>query len=858
MIRLRHILAVITIIVALGISPDICRAAATLGKNLQAALSTGASSTELSVIITFSDKISPVASFSGPPKQRRGELVRAMRRKAADSQQPLKTFLENNGIRDIRSLWIINGMAIKANPSLINTISRWPGVEEIRTNGTITAPVVTTQAVAGTEWNISAVDAPPLWGLDMTGTGVVIASLDTGIDGEHPDLKEKWRGWTGLSCDPLIGAGTKDWFDPHGEHLNCPYDKDGHGTAVAGVMVGGTAGGTAIGVAPDATWIAAKIFNDAGNASYDAIHRSFEWVLDPDGDGDTSDAPDIVNNSWGLNLINQCTTEFQPDIQLLKTAGIAVVFSSGNTGPDPLTSTSPANYPESLAVGATSQDGTLGSFSGRGPTPCPSADQLFPHLSAPGVGIKTSDLTLGGVILDSYVYGTGTSFAAPHVSGMMALLLEPDGFPASTVAELEEALKMTASDLGLEGPDNDFGYGQLNGLAAFRRLAGQPHLAVYDPKPPEHDLLLDFGSISAGTDIVQEIVIRNNGGTDLILAANDWSTVGLPFTVTSDTCSAVTLTQDNTCRLSVQFSPAGAGSFNETLSFFSNDPDQNPVVVTLAGTGAIAPTAADLQVTPSNRILAFGSVPPGITSGKTLTITNTGEELLDISQVDDSLLATPFTMTTDNCTGAILALNESCDVTFTFSPTALGVFQDNVDIISDNPSENPVVISLSGTGNNPPLAASLLFPVNGTSGLDPTSVTFSWLPASEPDGDQITATVVLTEITGASRTLVSLGINFPAASGLSGGIAGILLLGSIVFSYSRRRSAALFFGIMALGAVLFSGCGGGSDSVVSTTSAGNTFTVTGLKSTTTYSWKVVSTDTNGGSSETGPWSFTTR
>lgn len=164
--------------------------------------------------------------------------------------------------------------------------------------------------------------------------------MDTGVDINHPDLQSKWRG------------GTNSWYDPNGEHAT-PYDAHGHGTQTMGIMVDGDAGGTSVGVAPVANWIAVKIFNDRGTASLSVIHQGFQWLLDPDHNPDTDDAPDVVNNSWGLDSVNGCSSEFQADIQALKASNIAVVFAAGNYGPYPSTSISPANNTISFAAGAT-------------------------------------------------------------------------------------------------------------------------------------------------------------------------------------------------------------------------------------------------------------------------------------------------------------------------------------------------------------------------------------------------------------------------------------------------------------------------------------------------------------------------
>ena len=243
---------------------------------------------------------------------------------------------------------------------------------------------------------------------------------------------------------------------------------DGHGTATMSLMVGGDAGGTAIGVAPGAQWIAARVFDDQGNATTSTLHQGFQWLLDPDGDPATDDAPDVVNNSWGFrDLVDRCYLEFQTDIQTLKAAGIAVVFSAGNEGPNPSTSISPANNPESFAVGAIDSSLTIANFSSRGPSACILNNDFFPEVVAPGVNIKVADLTFG-LPIPRFTHLDGTSFAAPHVAGGMALLRQ--AFPGLDPIELESALIDSAVDLGAVGPDDDYGFGMLDVLAAYRTL----------------------------------------------------------------------------------------------------------------------------------------------------------------------------------------------------------------------------------------------------------------------------------------------------------------------------------------------------------------------------------------------------
>jgi bacillopeptidase F len=235
-----------------------------------------------------------------------------------------------------------------------------------------------------------------------------------------------------------------------------------------GILVGGDSGGTAIGVAPGAQWIAVKIFNDAGEASLSDIHQGYQWLLDPDGDPDTNDAPDVVNNSWGFEQNpNECYLEFEPDVEALRAARIEVAFSGGNTGPYAPSSVSPANYTGSFAVGAVDDFLTIADFSGRGPSACDG--DIYPELVAPGVNVRTADLTFGGTFPDSYITVTGTSFAAPHVSGVMSLLVE--AFPCATVSDVDSALKDSAYDLGVPDADNDYGYGLIDSVAAYDVLS---------------------------------------------------------------------------------------------------------------------------------------------------------------------------------------------------------------------------------------------------------------------------------------------------------------------------------------------------------------------------------------------------
>ncbi len=327
-------------------------------------------------------------------------LLWALRNQADASQKTAVELLQAGGAKKITQLWSINALAATAGPAVVWDLAALPEVESIKLDATLAAPGPQTAATSEPEWNLVTVGAPTVWNQGQTGDGTVVAGMDTGVDAAHADLVGRWRG------------GSNSWFDPNGEHAT-PYDRNGHGTWTIGAAVGGMPAGPAIGVAPGAQWIAVKIFNDADYASLSAIHSGFQWLLDPDGNPATNDVPDVVNASWGYpNEVNQCYEEFGPDVDLLKIAGIAVVFSAGNQGT--AGSVSPADNAEGFGVGAVDSSGTVASFSSLGPSACDGTS--FPEVVAPGVNIRVADLTFGGVFPDSYTSMSRDLFLPPHMS----------------------------------------------------------------------------------------------------------------------------------------------------------------------------------------------------------------------------------------------------------------------------------------------------------------------------------------------------------------------------------------------------------------------------------------------------------
>jgi serine protease AprX len=420
---------------------------------LQATLAAAPPNAQLTFLVRLKDKADMRRGRTGTRAQRQRDVITELRAKAAATQGNIRLNLHllggQNKITKIQPLWVLNAISVTATPDVLMAIANRSDVESM-TPDDISIVTVASSSQTSTMGTLSAdvTQSSNMWNLGYTGQGVVVADLDTGVDISHPDLTSKWRG------------GNNSWYDPYGQHPTTPTDFSGHGTATTGTILAGGASGATLGSAPDAKWIAARVFNDAGRATATAIHLALQWALDPDNNPATADAPAIVNNSWSFGNPG-CNLEFQPDLQALRSAGIIPVFAAGNSGPGANTSVSPANYPEALAVGVTDTTDVADAMSANGPSSCGETATSYPDLVAPGMNIVSTDLYA------TYGSWSGTSMSAPSVSGALALLMSAQVAPD---ADVQAALLDTAVDLGAVGPDNVYGRGRINTLAAYQRL----------------------------------------------------------------------------------------------------------------------------------------------------------------------------------------------------------------------------------------------------------------------------------------------------------------------------------------------------------------------------------------------------
>ena len=343
----------------------------------------------------------------------RGEFVYGKLTEAAQrSQTPLRKVLQQRGA-GFQPFWIINALSVTGDRALINELASRPEVLEIRADRLYKVPdgtlAIIPPSTNGIEWNINRIGAPTVWAnYGSRGEGIVVCNIDTGVQFTHPALINQYRGNTGGSFDH-----SYNWFDA-AHQATFPTDNQGHGTHTMGTMVGDDGQGHAIGVAPAARWIAAKGCDGAGGCTAQSLMACAQWILAPTDLAGQIPRPDlrpnIVNNSWGGDFGGD--PWFKALVQQWVAAGIFPVFSAGNFGDFCWTVASPADYPESYSVGAFDIDNHLAYFSAAGPS-------MFgvgkPNISAPGFNVLSS-------VPNGYAVASGTSMAAPHVAGAVALL----------------------------------------------------------------------------------------------------------------------------------------------------------------------------------------------------------------------------------------------------------------------------------------------------------------------------------------------------------------------------------------------------------------------------------------------------
>lgn len=432
--------------------------------------------TEFFVWMTAKADLTPAKSLK--TKLEKGQFVFETLRATADSSQAaLRAELDAQGVK-YRPFYIANKIFIHAgNQELVMSLAARSDVASITPNRQyqLDEPIISPRAPESPdaiEPNISFIRAPLVWDLGFRGEGLVLAGNDTGLMWNHPAIINQYRGWNGSTADH-----NYNWWDATGAYPMVPGDGHGHGTHTTGTMVGDDGGTNQIGVAPGAQTIHCKNMTDGGSGSDLTFSTCFEWDLAPwDLTGSNpmpSLAPHAINNSWGYFGGNQ--PQFIDEVDALQAAGIVVEVSSGNEGPSCGSLRSPGDYAQVLTTGSIGHftgtlPGTLTGFSSRGPSALHSG--FFPDIMAPGENIRSS--VPGGGYQGGW---SGTSMAGPHATALIALMWQAAPGFEGMVDETYDIIRATAVPLtGVNGsncggdyntgPNNDWGFGTIDALAA--------------------------------------------------------------------------------------------------------------------------------------------------------------------------------------------------------------------------------------------------------------------------------------------------------------------------------------------------------------------------------------------------------
>ena len=465
-----------------------------------------------------------------PVKERAIETIKKLKDKAKTSQENLINFIKNNAAAShssLRKYWITNQIYLEGTQDLIYKIGQRNDVAYIDLNIDKISPLEEVSSLlynksSGTiENGLEAINAIALWNLGYTGKGLLVYNYDTGICPEHPAIQNRFLA----NHFPM----DQSWY---GYFKDFPNESNSnHGTHTLGTIVGeGLPSGDTIGVAPGAYWMACDLVTSTVEElpTLENIVAAYEWALDSDNDSETTDdIPDVINNSWRWNdnpdTVN-CNDYIRDLMNVLEAVGIANIFSGGNAGPNNTTISAPQRINTTIvntfsvgSVNANLNGNPISYFSSRGPLQCPANDSsliIHPEVVAPGHDVRSS------VGTNSYSTKSGTSMAAPHVSG--AVLLLKEAFPELSGAEILTALYYTASDLGETGEDNTFGRGIINCFSAYEHLSQSytptnPNITkndliftkIYEPSPIifcNNTVNPNFSITNNGTETIDSII----------------------------------------------------------------------------------------------------------------------------------------------------------------------------------------------------------------------------------------------------------------------------------------------------------------------------------------------------------------
>lgn len=384
-------------------------------------------------------------------EERRQSVFSDLVSTASTSQSDLRRSLDRIGL-DYTPYYIVNAVeASTADFPIRWWLERRPDVDHVEPTDTIrpmSGSLWTTDSQASqpfpetTPWNLRMTRAKSAWELLLAqGEGITIGHIDSGADLWHPELSANYRGWDwgDLSND-------YNWYDPAGSSPQ-PVDPDGHGTGTLSAAVG-----QHVGVAPRARWISCASSSEVALPTSNAgrFLSCLQFMLapfpiggDPIRDGSPWVAPNILTISLG---VESAASTIDRAMQAFRAAGAFVVVSAGNDGLSPgWYQDSLSSSQEVLSVGAVNEDGTLSSFSSGGAVGSWQTWTIKPELVAPG------EQVLVAAPAAAYVLSDGTSFAAPQVAGVVALMWSAEPNLIGDIVKTKDILEMATQAVASNG-----------------------------------------------------------------------------------------------------------------------------------------------------------------------------------------------------------------------------------------------------------------------------------------------------------------------------------------------------------------------------------------------------------------------
>jgi len=481
--------------------------------------------TEVPVLVILKDQ----ADLSGADAlQTRNEklnwIYKTLVDKANATQVNLVNYLDTSHTKYFR-YFISNSILLEsASPAVVDAIAQMSEVDRIDPNPEVTPPLDTGITFdtyphkEGVGDSLTAIGVDKVWATGVKGKGIVVAGQDLGVAWKHPALINQYRGWNGTTAnhdynwhDAIRFQFNSAGASPCGYDLAEPCDDDKHGTHTMGTMVGSDGDKNQIGVAPEAKWIACRN-QDNGLGRPSTYLECFQFFLaptpvggDPFTTGKPELAPHVVNNSWGCPQdVEGCKgDEMIPAYKAMRAGGIMVVVSAGNDGNEKeefgnlypkhpcgtIHDVPSVNTQYVFSVGAYDVvNDTLANFSSRGPSTLTGG--MGPDLAAPGVKVRSSvyDRKTNTYIYENYNWD-GTSMAAPHVVGTIALMWSANPDLIGKIDETSDILRKSALGKmaifhnedgktivencgGVSGrsiPNNSYGYGLLRPEAAVKQ-----------------------------------------------------------------------------------------------------------------------------------------------------------------------------------------------------------------------------------------------------------------------------------------------------------------------------------------------------------------------------------------------------